>query len=248
MPLPSADKGRERLSRWEPVSALRHVPIRECGEPLTDFLSLCPAPLLDRPRYRYRRETLLRQSVAEMLCRADGALRQQGVCLAIIEGWRAPHIQTRMYRATWVWWQERHPEWTEAHLRRVVNRFSAPPHDARVPPPHTTGGAVDLMLADAETGKALDHASPYDSSDPQSYPFAAPDLSETARRTRFLLRDALEATGLTNYPGEYWHWSYGDQGWAYRGGHDCALYGLTEPPGYVPDPADTGDDRPLELL
>ena len=240
---PSA--GDRHVSPWEPVSALRGVSIRECGEPLTDFLAACPGLRSDRPRYRYRRETLLRHPVAEMLCRADSALRQKNCCLAVIEGWRAPHLQARMYRATRAWWQERHPEWSERHLRRVVNRFSAPPDDPRVPPPHTTGGAVDVMLADARTGSALDHCSPYDPFDPQSYPWAAPNLSDTARRTRSLLRDALGEAGLTNYPGEYWHWSYGDQGWAYRGGHGCALYGPTEPPGYRPDPSDVSE-LPLE--
>ena len=39
-------------------------------------------------------------------------------------------------------------------LRRIVNRFSAPP-DHRVPPPHITGGAVDLQFSTSE-GVPLD--------------------------------------------------------------------------------------------
>ena len=46
----------------------------------------------------------------------------------------------------------------------------------------------------------------------------------------------MSSTGLTNYPSEYWHWSYGDQGWAYRGGHPAALYGMIEPPGWTTQP------------
>ena len=58
----------------EPVTQLRRVPIRECGEELVDFLQACPALLLDRPRFRYRRETMLRRTVATWLCGANAGL------------------------------------------------------------------------------------------------------------------------------------------------------------------------------
>ena len=228
----------------EPVSALRRIPIAECGEPLVDFLALCPDLFLDRPRYRYRRETLLRRTVAERLCAANRLL-PSGFRLAVIEGWRAPHIQRRMYLATWHWWREQHPDWSHTALRRAVNRFSAPP-DRRVPPPHTTGAAVDVMLA-TTAGEALDHGSPYAAFDPRSYPMDAPALSESARQTRAVLSAALCTAGLTNYPSEYWHWSYGDQGWAYRGNHAQAVYGAVEPDHWSPLPEEMGDD-PLEML
>jgi hypothetical protein len=38
----------------------------------------------------------------------------------------------------------------------------------------------------------------------------------------------MESTGLTNYVGEWWHWSYGDQGWALRVGSPVAYYGAVE--------------------
>src|SRR5690348_11894860 len=100
------------LSPAEPVSRLRYVQITECGEPLVDFLRTCPDLHLDRPRFRYRRETLLRQSVAEKLCRADGLL-PPGYRLAIIEGWRPPHIQQRMYRTLRDRFHREHPDWSE---------------------------------------------------------------------------------------------------------------------------------------
>ena len=54
-------------------------------------------------------------------------------------------------------------------------------------------------------------------------------------------------TGITNYPSEFWHWSYGDQGWAYRGGHPHALFAAITPDDYQPDPADLTDE-PLERV
>lgn len=230
----------------EPVRALRRVPIAECGEPLVNFLGACSGLLLDRPRYDYRRETLLRGSVAAMLCRADAALRPRGYRLAVIEGWRAPHIQRRMFLATLDGLRLQHPEWPEARLLRVAARYSAPPDEPDCPPPHVTGGAVDVMLA-LPDGAVCDHHSPLDPWDTASYALDCPGLSAEARETRRRLADALSAAGLTNYPGEYWHWSYGDQGWAYRGGHPHALYGATVPADYVPSPGED-IDAPLAPL
>lgn len=206
------------------------------------YLGLHPRLIAAPPRFVYERVHVVRASVAERLVRAAEALAP-GYTLAILEGWRPAHIQRRMYLRTWNYFRERHPEWSDTQLRRVVNRFTAPPTHPRVPPPHATGGAVDVFLADAE-GRELDMRSPYEPFEPRSAPFDAPNLTPTARRHRDLVAEAMLAAGITNYPSEYWHWSYGDQGWAYRGGHATALYGPTAPPGYQV-PADDDTDAPL---
>ncbi len=234
----------DKISAAEPVSQLRFVKIVENGEELVDFLEFCPDLMLDRARFHYRRETLMRRSLAERLCQANRAL-PAGYRLAIIEGWRAPHIQRRMYQATRARFQTIHPDWSETQLTRTVNRFSAP-LSKQVPPPHTTGGAVDLMLADME-GNALDHTSPFDPYDPHSASFGASGLSDIARKHRDILAEALIPAGITNYPSEFWHWSYGDQGWAYRERHPHALYGAITPQDWQPAPEDD-IDTPLEMF
>jgi len=233
------------ISIAEPVTDLRHVPIVENGEPLVNFLEFCPDLLLDQPRFNYRRETLARLSVAEKLCQANDWLMKRGYKLAIVEGWRPPFIQKRMYLGIWKRFKEQNPDWSDVRLRRTANRFTAP-LDKRVPPPHTTGGAVDLVLVDS-SGKLQDHCSPYDVYDRACYGFAAKGLSDQAQKTRALLQDALTPTGMTNYPSEYWHWTYGDQGWAYRGGHPNALYNAIEPPNWKPAAEDMTEE-PLTLL
>jgi D-alanyl-D-alanine dipeptidase len=224
-----------RYSPSEPVSELRRVPIGECGEELVDFLALCPNLILQRPRFKYRRETLLRRSVALMLCKANDLL-PRGYRLAVIEGWRPPHIQGRLYQWSWNRFRERHPDWSDVQMKRTVNRYTAPMNH-RVPPPHTTGGAVDLMLAD-EAGTVLDHTSPYKPFQTKGYHTETPALSPEAQKHREILGSVLREAGLSNYPSEYWHWSYGDQGWAYRDGHAKAIYGAVEPPGWTPAPED----------
>lgn len=233
---------QKKPSTHEPVTQLRYVPIVESFEPLVNYLEMSPRIVVGKGRWIYQRETMLRLSVAEKLAAAANAL-PSGYTMAVVEGWRPPHIQKRMYLGAWNRWKERHPDYSDAALRRLVNRFTAPPN-RRVPPPHTTGGAVDLWLADAD-GNPLDHIGPFELSNRRAYPFDAKGLGEDAIRHRRILAEALLPTGITNYPSEYWHWSYGDQGWAYRGGHPHALYGPTRPEGYEPPPGEDIDE-PLE--
>ncbi len=185
-----------KISIAEPVTQLRHIKIVDNGEPLVNFLEECPDLILDHPRFIYRRETMARKSVVEKLCQANSWLMERGFRLAIVEGWRPPHIQKRMYLGTWGRFKEKHPDWSDATLRRVVNRYTAPIH-GRVPPPHSTGAAVDLVLADL-SGKVQDHWSPYKWRDTVCFQFDAPGLTEEAKRTRQLLWDAINPTGMTN--------------------------------------------------
>ncbi len=209
-----------------------------------DFLLACPLLVLDRPRFSYRRETLVRSSVAEMLDEATRRL-PSGYRLAIVEGWRATHVQRRMHMGIKKRLGERNPHWSPTKLTRIANQFTAP-LSRKVPPPHSTGGAVDVILIRPD-GSYHDHTSPFDRYDEKCFLASCSGLSESAQETRRVLRTALLPTGLSNYPSEYWHWSYGDQGWAYRGGHDLALYGPTEPPGFQPEPDDLSDE-PLILI
>ncbi len=228
----------------EPVTELRKIKIIECGEPLVDYLKLCPQLLVGRSVWNYQRLSLLRESVAEKLCLATKQL-PKNMTFMVVEGWRPPHIQKRMHLSALQRWRERHPDWSEHKILRTANRFTAPPHP-KVPPPHTTGGALDVVLGDTD-GNELDMVSPYERRDPKAYPFDAQGLSDTARKHRLILKEALASVGITNYPSEFWHYSFGDQGWAYRGGHEHAIYGSIVPENYTP-PKDELIDEPLEWI
>lgn len=221
------------------MTQLRRVPIVENGEPLVNYLELGPELREDRPRFKYQRASLLRQSVAAALIRANDRLLRQGYRLHVIEGWRSPRIQIRMYRSTWIRFRALHPEMSESAMRRLVNRYTAPMNE-RVPPPHSTGGAMDLALY-SFAGEELEIHAPFEAFDVRSFSTEAKGITDLARRHRALMAEALTAEGITNYPSEYWHWSYGDQGWAYRGGHPHALYAATH------GPCVEVSDEPLEL-
>jgi zinc D-Ala-D-Ala dipeptidase len=211
-------EGMDRVSR---------VPVRDNGEPLVNVaeLDLGVSLAASHPWSSFPRVYWVRRSVAEMLEEAQQSL-PAGVRLELLEGYRPLRIQRRLFAAAYRHLRSRHPRWTPAQLREAANVLVADPVIA--PPPHSTGGAVDVMLVDAR-GQRLDMTSPYPCSE-ASAPTACPGLAAEARANRALLVAALSGAGLTNYPGEWWHWSYGEPGWAVRTHSPHALYGPAEPP------------------
>jgi D-alanyl-D-alanine dipeptidase len=218
---------RRKLSS-ESLQAQARVPIHDNGEPLVDFVGLSPRLCFAErhPVFNFPRVHLVRRRVAELLVAAAESL-PAGLNLTIEEGWRSPAVQRQMYEATEREFREQHPDWPPVVLKRAVNRFSAPP-DHRVPPPHCTGGAVDLMITTA-SGESLDLYSPFSPASRKAATTAVRGLTPIAQRNRELLVAAITDVGLTNYPAEWWHWEYGTPGWALRAGQPAALYGLIEP-------------------
>lgn len=208
------------------MTRLRAVPIEDNGEPLVDPRSLSQRIRFSEKHPKFlelnnKRTPRVRRRVAEMLAQAAESL-PKGIDIEIIEGFRPLAQQRLMYHHLREEFRAKHPEWNAATLNRVTNTMSAPPGD-KSPPPHTTGAAVDLFLVDAKTGEPLDMTSPFDM-DEKSAPTITNGLSTLARKNRKLLVETLEAAGLTNYAGEWWHWSYGDQGWALRTSALKAIY------------------------
>ena len=216
----------------EPLEDLIPIPIEDNGEPLVDIFEICPelcwAPR--SPRFDFPRSGLARLSVAKMLAHAQSLL-PAGLHLQIVGAFRPFHIQKLMYDAARAEMRLQHPDWDESFLTQYLNVFSAPPI-WDTPPPHTTGGAVDMSIID-ETGERIDMVSPFEMGW-DSAPTYVAGLSKKARKNRDLLIEVLTPTGLTNFRGEWWHWSYGEPGWALRGGHPRGLYAAV-PEDAIPD-------------
>lgn len=211
---PSFDKRFDMRSFGEPLKALRAVPIHDAGEPLVDVRALCPTLLLQPGCLPFLRET-----VARMLNKAQEGL-PAGHRLTVGTCLRTDAMQREIRETCLREMTEKHPDWSRATLHRMLNRLVAPPDDIS-PAPHTTGGAVDVGMCGPD-GEPLDFRSPAD--DWEGAPTYYHKLSDTARNNRLLLIGAMESAGLTNYVGEWWHWSWGDQGWALRVGNPVAYY------------------------
>ena len=114
-------------------------------------------------------------------------------------------------------------------MESEVGRFWAPPsQNPQTPPPHSTGAAVDLTLATAagsllEMGGAIDAIGAV--SEPDYFAYATDPAEQGFHQRRELLRTVMASAGFAQHPNEWWHFSYGDQLWAWRTGQPQALYG-----------------------
>lgn len=199
----------------ETLADLNQVPIAECGEPLVDLRHACPGMDVGaRPIY-------LRKGVAERLNRAQAWLEAHhpGYRLRVGDAYRSPDKQARLFRIACFVSRLLHLFRSRAFVREAANKYIAAP-DALAPAPHTTGGAVDVGLLTPK-GKRADMG-PFR---PAATRMDYSNLSSRAALHRRILREAMEHAGFSNYPEEWWHWSYGDSGWAWRTGQTCACYG-----------------------
>lgn len=205
----------------EPVSAINKVPIHEGSEPTRELAVAAPEILL-RDERMFARET-----ITGMLKKAQSLL-PEGHKLFIKTACRSMEYQQSMYWGFYKSISDQHPEWPVSQVRREVNKFLAPP-DAKHPPGHTTGGAVDVTIV-GPGGEELDMISAIDGTHEvmSTLPTYAKNISPRVAKNRQMLIDVMSAAGFSNYPGEWWHWSYGDSAWAVRVGAGNAPYGAVD--------------------
>ncbi|MGQ9871234.1 M15 family metallopeptidase [Leptodesmis sp.] len=217
-----------------PLKPYKLVPIQECGEPLVaipsdpfTFIHPHPYERLGAP-YDDKSPFYVRQGVLERLLNAQSQLQKShpGWKIQIFDAYRPLAVQQFMVDHTFaeVLQQKRltESELTEleraAILELVYEFWALPDPDPAKPPPHSTGGAVDITLVDA-TAQVVDMGSPIDELSPRSYPnhFAtsknAPEQTYHAHRE--LLNWVMTQAGFQRHPGEWWHFCYGDQMWAW---------------------------------
>lgn len=226
---------------WSPI------PIVDNGDPLQPLPAwlqrIAPHPYqaLGAPYGSGGCPFRLRSGVITRLGQAAAALNREapGWRLAIFDAWRPIPVQ-RFMVAHAIDQECRvrglDPAVGGAALQEVeaeVGRFWAPPsEDPATPPPHSTGAAVDLTLADA-SGALLAMGGEIDAigavSEPDHHAEAAlADPGGPAARwhaRRLLLRRVMTAAGFAQHPNEWWHFSHGDQLWAWRTEAGMAIYG-----------------------
>lgn len=206
----------------EPIKALNRVCERENGEPLVDLVSVAPEIVPAREQVI----PYVRERVA-LMCREAAHRLPKGVRLGLVEGWRPLARQQRIWDFVWRCAQEAFPHRDHRALRRTVCRWVAPT-DQTAPPGHCTGGAVDVWLL-SESGEPVDVSAPFDRYG--AAPTYAFGLHPEAQRMRMILVEAMLGAGFSNCRDEWWHYSFGDAGWAVRTGHLECCYGLaTLPP------------------
>jgi D-alanyl-D-alanine dipeptidase len=103
-----------------------------------------------------------------------------------------------------------------------VEKYVAPYEGDKVSG-HMTGASVDLRLWSHGKKVPMNDRTLSYQENVLSY---QPKLPPHLQKNRQIMFDALTKAGLSNFPKEYWHWSYGDTWWAERTGQKQAIYGV----------------------
>ncbi len=221
--------------QWEAIAA---ISIDDDGTAL-HALSLAVPALRVHPIYhalgvpRAVPECWAREAVYRRLLKVARSL-PAGVGLVVLDAWRPYVVQRHFYDTLLRMVETRYADLDESDLRAMTREFVSPPSDRpECPSPHLTGGAVDVALCDAD-GMLLEMGSAFDEARVAShtvhFEHHAHDAATRAYRDRRrILYHAMVDAGFTNLPSEWWHYSYGDQMWAWYRGESCALFGPSGP-------------------
>ncbi|MCG8532376.1 MAG: M15 family metallopeptidase [Desulfovibrionales bacterium] len=176
----------------------------------------------------------VRASVLQKLEEASRLL-PDGLRLMVLDGWRSQTTQRSLFNDCYSVLRKQHPELEQSVVTQRAKQFVAlPSENATRPSPHSTGGAVDLMIVD-NNDQQLFFGAPFDFPGDISTTRYYEELlekgemldaqNEQAMYNRRLLYDVMIAAGFVNYHNEWWHFEYKTQRWAYMLSKPEAYYG-----------------------
>ena len=179
----------------------------------------------------------LREEVVNRLVKVnDYLISKSSFNLLIYDSWRPLEVQEFMFKRAFLLECEKSDidisfENMKNYpfiLKKVEKFWAYPSYDSMCPPPHSTGGALDVCLSDKE-GNLVEMGSMVDQMDETSNPYFYANIkNEEAiiwNSRRNLLREIMTKFGFAQHPNEWWHFSYGDQLWAWKNKKANALYG-----------------------
>lgn len=208
--------------------------IRESNEPLIaisleKFAVENPHPYEKLgAEYGGRSPYCLRRSVLEALEMAQLLLNKShpGWKLKIYDAYRPVGVQQFMVDYTFHSLLQKHhltphtvsPQQRQNLWEQVYQLWAAPSVDKNTPPPHSTGSAVDLTLVNTYN-RAIDMGGEIDELSERSHPDYYKDSKQLNEqqyhRHRQLLNRVMTHAGFSRHPHEWWHFSLGDQMWAW---------------------------------
>ncbi len=158
-------------------------------------------------------------------------LLPKNLYFCLYEGYRSLTLQKFLFEKRYEKVKLQHPDWSAEQIFIDTTKLVSPVtnQDGSVNiPPHSTGGAIDIYLVN-DQGEYVDmgiHPKDWIEDLEGSISITASNIiSSEAEKNRKIMCQALTLVGFTNYPTEYWHWSYGDRYWAYEKKQPHAIYG-----------------------
>ncbi|GGX14435.1 M15 family metallopeptidase [Aquimarina muelleri] len=170
--------------------------------------------------YRY----MVRQELVEKIERISNHLEQKDKTLVIRSSWRSFEHQRLLWELTVFGMQKKFPNKKVKEINEIVSYYIAPEKKST----HSTGGAIDALIYDKKKDQILNFGTnkgyKIDLSK-KCYPYH-PAISLEAKENRKLLIDLFENEDFVCDMKEYWHFDYGNVGWAIEKGKDYAIYDI----------------------
>ena len=215
--------------------SLDKIPIIECGERMVQISNHLPSIIPRMSKYRAEfsgGQTLwVRETLVNMLAEAVRQLEPY-YRLVMYDAYRPIAYQQQRYQQVYNDIKQRHPESDESTIEQLAFHVVFPPDtNPQKSPPHATGGAIDVTLIIAD-GSEIDMGSRYghysNDDENERHMTNSKLISETQYRNRQILIAPLVEAGFCNYPGEWWHFMYGDREYAAYEGLSHAVYGRAD--------------------
>ncbi len=197
--------------------------IKDNKESLVDVRKACSHILIGdiSKKILKKHGTLVRKTVAKMLNKAQKNL-PKGLRLIVDSTWRSAWYQKEIFESSVKRFSKLHPKWNKKRIIKEVNKYVAS-WKGKYASGHMTGGAVDVRIV-GKNGRKIQMTTKK-----LSYQEAAKtyckQLPNYLKKNRQILIGAMIKADFSNYPKEFWHWSYGDYWWAKRTGRKIAIYG-----------------------
>ncbi len=204
-----------------PRKQISKVYVKESYIPLVELIS--------HPRIIYNRETLeepilLRKTVANKLFSVADNL-PDGLSLKLYSAYRSKEKQNKLWKETVEEVRKEHPDLRTAKIISLAQYRTNDPKQTMGG--HETGGAVDVALCTSK-GEDIDFGTAYHERNDSTRTFSK-DITKEQFANRKLLIKLMKKERFTNFPGEWWHFSYGDRVWAaYNGKRNGAIFDNAE--------------------
>lgn len=207
---------------------------------------------------------LVRLDVARRLVRAEHFLQTDTdvrealgspAHLRIADALRPFEVQKFAFEVAWPKIiRDLNPEMSDGEVQAEVRKYVAEPKTDQTPTPHLTGGAIDGLLVNMETGEGFDRGHMPGTVKGTAYPDfhegyhlmeghsdiencpeqaeVAPVSGEVVTARRVLYYAMTKVAGLYPNPNEIWHYGIGDPLSAYVSGDNDPYYGIAQVPGW----------------
>lgn len=127
-------------------------------------------------------------------------------------GLRPVSVQRELFQTVFAQLKAEHPDLTSKEIDKECLEYVTDPD--RFIPPHSTGGAVDILVINHKLGVTIDMGSPINAVNDASWCDFHEGFTQKQIQNRETLITTMIKAGFANLASEWWHYSYGDPRWA----------------------------------